>query len=510
MRVSSSNRRTVALCILDGWGVSDCEDGNAVALAQTPNFDRLFAQCPSSTLITHGESVGLPAGSIGNSEVGHLHIGAGRTVLMEMQRINFAIKDQSFFGEESLLNFAKKVQAGGGRIHVAGLITEVGVHALLDHVVASVEALLPFSESVRVHAFTDGRDSAPGLAAQNLSSLASRLPPGSHIATIGGRYYAMDRDRRWERIEKAWQAIALGVGREAASIGQAIELADSAGESDEFIVPTILNGYPGMQEGDGIFLVNFRSDRMRQLTASLAAPEFAFFNIAKRPRLAAALSMVPYYGEAQSWIDHVYSRPVLSNTLGEWVAAQGRTQFRLAETEKYPHVTYFLNGGNERLFAGEERYMAQSPKVATYDLAPEMAAAEVAAKLVAAIGEEYDLIVANFANPDMVGHTGSLSAAIKACEAVDVGLGLIVKAIKDSGGVMIVTADHGNCETMIDSKTGAMHTAHTTNPVPVILVGANEDVSLGSGTLADLAPTLLDLMGIKPPDLMTGRSLLGG
>ena len=502
--MSGLRRRTVSLCILDGWGLSESAVGNAVAQARTPHFDSIFDQCPSSTLITHGESVGLPSGSIGNSEVGHLHIGAGRTVLMDMQRINTAIADQSFQTEPSLCDFARTVQSKGGRIHVMGLVTDIGVHALLNHLVASVDALDVFGQPIHVHAFTDGRDSAPGLAAKNLSRLVNSLPSGSRVGTVSGRYYAMDRDRRWERVELAWQAIAQGQGLEADNIEHVLE----RGESDEFITPTVVGGYQGIGHGDGVFFVNFRSDRMRQLAASLADPSFDFFDVSDRPLLSAALSMTPYFGEEKSWIQHMYARPELSNTLGEWVAAHKRTQFRLAETEKYPHVTYFLNGGKEQILTGEKRYMAPSPKVATYDLAPQMAALEVTQKFIEATEVGYDLIVANFANPDMVGHTGSLTAAIKACETVDSSLGLIVKAVQDKDGVMLVTADHGNCETMIDVETGAMHTAHTTNPVPIILVGGEEDIGLQAGSLIDVAPTILDLMEIEPPQVMTGRSLL--
>ncbi len=504
----SDGRRTVALCILDGWGISGSTAGNAVAQARTPNFDRLFAECPSSTLTACGEAVGLPAGNIGNSEVGHLHIGAGRVMLMEMQRITAAIDDGSFFAEPALLDFAGRVTARGGRAHVAGLATDAGVHALLDHMAAAVRALTGLGLRTAVHVFTDGRDSAPGLARRHLSRLGSLIGSGARVETVCGRYYAMDRDQRWDRVRKAQRAIAAGQGRRAESARHALELAALQGETDEFILPSVVDGYDGMREGDGVFLVNFRSDRMRQLAASLADPEFGSFDVSSRPRLSAALGMVPYFGEPQPWIDSMYHKPGVPNTLGECVAARGLTQFRLAETEKYPHVTYFLNGGKERPETGEDRHMAQSPKVPTYDLAPEMAAEEVADEFVRAVRAGYDLIVANFANPDMVGHTGSLSAAVRACEAVDKGLGRAEAAIREAGGVMVVTADHGNCETMIDPRTGAPHTAHTTNPVPVILVGGSGGAELRPGTLSDLAPTILYLMGIDKPGEMTGKSLL--
>ena len=465
----TAGRRPVALCILDGWGISENVSGNAVRQAHTPNFDRIAAECPSSTLVTHGGAVGLPAGSIGNSEVGHLHIGAGRTILMDMQRISSAIRDGTFFTEMPLLDLARRIREQGGRAHIAGLVTDVGVHALSDHMAAAAKALTDLGLEAGLHVFTDGRDSAPGLAGRNIAGLESRLGPGARIETVSGRYYAMDRDKRWNRVEKAWRAIAAGQGKAAENAQHALELASAQGETDEFIQPSVIAGYGGIRDGDGVFFVNFRSDRMRQLAASLGDPEFSEFDVSAGPRLSAVLGMVPYFDAPLPWIDYLFRRPAVPNTLGEWVAAQGRTQFRLAETEKYPHVTYFLNGGRETPEPGEDRHMAQSPRVATYDLAPEMAAAEVADRFAAAVEAGYDLIVVNFANPDMVGHTGSLSAAIKACEAVDIGLGRAESAIRGAGGTMIVTADHGNCETMIDPETGGPHTAHTTNPVPVIL-----------------------------------------
>lgn len=500
--------KTTALCILDGWGLSDTLDGNAIAKAHTPHFDRLWATCPRSTLCTHGEAVGLPPGSIGNSEVGHLHIGAGRTVPMELQRINAAIESGSFAELPGLRDLAEHARRKGGAVHIAGLVTETGVHALTPHIAAAATAIAAHDVPVLVHAFTDGRDSLPGMAPEFLARLAESLPRGSRIATVCGRYFAMDRDRRWPRIGKAWRAIALGQGLHARSAAGAVRQAVERGESDEFFTPTVIDRYDGLSGGDSFLMANFRSDRVRQLMTALADPEFSEFATGHASRPGAVLGMVPYFSRMPDWIGALFEKPVITETLGECVAAGGRTQFRLAETEKYPHVTFFLNGGRERMFAGEERYMAQSPQVATYDLAPEMAAAEVAGSFAAATRAGHDLIIVNFANPDMVGHTGNLAAAVKACEAADRGLGVVLSAISDVGGRLIVTADHGNCEMMIDPATGVPHTAHTMNPVPVILFGGPDGVCLNPGTLSDLAPTILQLMDMEKPAAMTGTSLL--
>ncbi len=502
------NRNPVVLCILDGWGLrGECE-GNAVAQARTPNFDRLVEAGPIATLVTHGEAVGLPAGNIGNSEVGHLHIGAGRTVPSEMCRIDAAIASGEFASSPAVGKFAGLVKDAGGRAHVIGMISEVGVHSQLQHVVEAARVLDRLGVASVVHALTDGRDSAPGLAPAFMDKLASSLPPNVGIATVGGRYYAMDRDRRWDRVELACRTLQFGEGSRAGSAVEAAEESLVQGVSDEFIRPVAIGNYSGMRPGDGVFIANFRSDRVRQLAAALADPEFSGFDISDRPRLSAALGMTDYFDPPRPWIPAVFGKNIVQETLGEIVSGAGRSQLRLAETEKYPHVTYFLNGGSEAVFDGEERYVAQSPMVATYDLAPEMAAAEVSQRLVEAIDSRFDLIVVNFANPDMVGHTGDLNAAIRACEAVDHGLGQAIRATDRAGGSIIVTADHGNCELMIDPQTGGPHTAHTTNPVPLLLHGEAAGRDLRSGALSDLAPTVLDLMGLDIPSAMTGHSLL--
>ena len=496
------------LCILDGWGLKAERAGNGPALARTPVFDRLMAECPNSTLTAHGAAVGLPEGCIGNSEVGHLHIGAGRTILMEMQRINRAVETGEFNSVPALEAFSAAIRMSGGSAHIAGIISDVGVHGLASHIVHAARALSESGLRVWVHALSDGRDSPPGKAAEFVESLQSGLPKGARVATVIGRYFAMDRDRRWDRVEAAWKAIMLGRGERAETALHAVEMADSRGETDEFILPTAVGGYSGVENGDGFFIANFRADRARQIATAIGDPEFDAFEISGRPKVAAMLGLVNYFEMPKSWIASMFEKPELSDTLGEWVARHGRTQFRLAETEKYPHVTFFLNGGKEKREPGEQRYMAQSPKVATYDLAPEMAAEEVADKLVEAMLEKFDLVVANFANPDMVGHTGDLQAVIKACEAVDRGLGRAVSALAGTGGTMIVTADHGNCEQMLDGESGRVHTAHTTNPVPLILVGADEGSTVRGGKLSDIAPTVLDLMGLAKSPAMTGESLL--
>ena len=502
-------RKPVVLCILDGWGINADPTSSAPAQAHVPNFNRLWATCPHSTLTTFGPDVGLPTGQMGNSEVGHTNIGAGRVVAMDLGAIDLAIEDGSFAQNPALLDFTAKMRASGGVAHVMGVISDGGVHGHLAHVIAACRAIAGQGVPVALHAITDGRDVAPSSAADFMTTLIVALPPGVTIATVVGRYWAMDRDNRWDRVQRAYGAMILAKGAHADDGAQAIAAAYARGETDEFVAPTVIGPYSGAKEGDGLFCLNFRSDRAREILAAIAAPDFTGFDTGPRPKWTSLLGMVPYSSAHSTYMTAAYTKPQLNNTLGEWVAAQGLTQFRLAETEKYPHVTFFLNGGREQPFAGESRAMPKSPQVATYDLQPEMSAGEVSDRLVEAINAGYDLIVVNFANPDMVGHTGSLPAAIKACEAVDLGLGRALTALHTVGGAMIVTADHGNCELMIDPVTGGPHTSHTTNPVPVVLVGGPVGAVLrDSGRLADLAPTVLALMGLPQPTEMTGKSLL--
>lgn len=503
-----SSPKPVVLCILDGWGLSETIEGNAPALAKTPTFDHLMATCPNATLITHGPDVGLPKGQMGNSEVGHTNIGAGRVVAMDLGQIDLAIEEGSFAQEDALQDFITKLKQSGGRAHLIGVASDGGVHGHVTHIIAAAKALASAGIDTVLHVMTDGRDVAPSSAEGYIETLEAELPSNVKIVTVSGRYYAMDRDTRWERVEKAYNAIALGKGNSASTARTAVKAAYMTGSTDEFIVPSAIGSYNGMRNGDGIFFLNFRADRAREILSALADPGFDEFDVGNRPQLATCLGMVDYSTAHNAFMTTVFPKQKIANTLGAWVADNGLRQFRVAETEKYPHVTFFLNGGKEDPEAGEDRHMPKSPKVATYDLQPEMSADEVTADLVQAITDQYDLIVVNFANPDMVGHTGDTDAAIAACEAVDKGLSQAISALEAVGGAMIITADHGNCETMIDPETGGPHTAHTLNPVPVILYGGPEGASLAEGRLADLAPTILELMGITKPEEMTGISLL--
>ncbi len=504
-----THHRPVVLCILDGWGLSDRTDGNAIAQARTPNFDRVMATCPTARLVTHGRDVGLPAGQMGNSEVGHTNIGAGRVVAMDLGQIDLAVEDGSFAENPALRGFIEKLRASGGTAHLMGVVSDGGVHGHIAHLQAAVAAITGAGVPVAIHAITDGRDVAPSSAKGFIDTLSASLPEGAHVATVIGRYWAMDRDRRWDRVERAFAAIVRArAEHRAPDAATAVAQAYARGETDEFIAPTVIDGHTGVQGADGFFCLNFRADRAREILAALGAPSFTGFERGHLPDWEALLGMVEYSDAHNAFMTTAYPKRRIDNTLGAWVAAHGLRQFRLAETEKYPHVTFFLNGGREEPEEGEDRAMPQSPKVATYDLQPEMSAAEVTDRLVDAIGAGYDLIVVNYANPDMVGHTGDLAAAIAACEAVDTGLGRALEALQRAGGAMLLTADHGNAECLIDPETGGPHTAHTTNPVPVALIGGPAGARLDSGRLADVAPTLLALMGLAPPPEMTGQSLI--
>ncbi len=500
--------KPVILCILDGWGLSDTRDGNAPALADTPHFDRVMRDCPNATLLTHGPDAGLPSGQMGNSEVGHTNIGAGRVVAMDLGQIDLAIEDGSFDTRPALAAFIDTLQQTGGDAHLFGVVSDGGVHGHIDHLRHAVGLLSAAGIKVFIHAITDGRDVAPRCADGFIAALQADLPRDARIATVIGRYWAMDRDNRWDRVERAYRAIVEGRGEAAASAADAVQQAYARDESDEFITPTIIDGYSGTRPGDGVFCLNFRADRARQIMAALGAASFTGFERATPPAWAALLGMAEYSEAHNAFMTTVFPKREIVNTLGAWVASHGLRQFRLAETEKYPHVTFFLNGGAENAEPGEDRHMAPSPKVATYDLQPEMAAPEVGAALVQAIEQGYDLIVVNFANPDMVGHTGDLDAAIRACEAVDAALGPALEALEATGGAMLLTADHGNCEVMIDPESGGPHTAHTLNPVPVVLIGGSEGARLRDGRLADIAPTVLALMGLAAPPEMSGESLI--
>ncbi len=504
-------RRPVMLVILDGWGWRDDRADNAILQARTPAFDRLWQTAPHGFLRTSGADVGLPAGQMGNSEVGHLNIGAGRVVLQDLPRIGKAIADGEINRAPALTGLIDKLKQSGGTCHLIGLVSPGGVHSHQDHAAALAKILADAGVPVLLHALTDGRDTPPQSAGDDIKRLLATLPPSVKIATVCGRYYAMDRDKRWDRVEKAYNAIVAADGPRFAAAGAVIADAYANKKFDEFIVPAVVGDYRGMQDGDGVLCFNFRADRVREILGAMLDPAFSGFMRKRTVRFAAAVGMTQYSDELDKLMQTIFPPQTLAHILGEVVADAGRTQLRMAETEKYPHVTYFLNGGREEPYSGEDRIMVPSPKVATYDLQPEMSAPELTDKAVAAIDSgKYDLIVLNYANPDMVGHTGSLPAAIKAVETVDAGLGRIAAAIQKSGGALLVTADHGNCEMMRDPDTGGPHTAHTTNPVPILLLGARNRALTTQGRLADIAPTLLELMELPKPKEMTGASLLVG
>lgn len=501
--------KPVVLCILDGWGLRNASEANAPVLADTPNFDDIMAKGPTAKLIAHGPDVGLPEGQMGNSEVGHSNLGAGRVVMMTLGRVDTAVDEGTLAEQPAFAEFIDKMKASNGTAHLMGVVSDGGVHGMADHLEAAVQAVIAAGVPVVVHAIIDGRDVPPKSAGPFIDHLQAAMPQNAWIGTVIGRYFAMDRDNRWERVSQAYAAMIAGKGVQTAETAKdALLNAYSRDETDEFVLPTVIGDYEGAKPNDGFFCLNFRADRAREIIAAIAAPDFDAFDIAGRPSFAAVMGMVSYSSAHDAYSSVVFPKDAIRNTIGAWVAKQGLRQFRLAETEKYPHVTYFFNGGKETPEVGEDRCMPKSPKVATYDLQPEMSSGEVTDSFVAAIEEGYDLIVCNYANPDMVGHTGNLQTAMAACAAVDVGLGRVMKALEQADGAMIITADHGNCETMVDPKTGKPHTAHTTNPVPVALIGGPEGAQLHDGRLTDVAPTLLELMGLDQPVEMTGKSLL--
>jgi len=499
--------KPVVLCILDGWGLRDSRDANAPVLADTPNFDRLMRDCPHAQLITHGPDVGLPSGQMGNSEVGHTNIGAGRVVAMDLGQIDLAMEDGSYASQDAIQTYIATLKGTGGRAHLMGVVSDGGVHGHIAHIIETAKVMDAAGIDVVIHAITDGRDVAPQSAKGFIDNLRDALPQNASIGTVIGRYYAMDRDNRWDRVATAFDAMVRAKGVQADTAASAVAQSYADGKTDEFIPATVIGGYDGFRPADGLFCLNFRSDRAREILEAIGNPDFNAF-ARDLPKLSARLGMVEYSDRHTAWYRAVFPRRDIVNTLGSWVAQHGKRQFRLAETEKYPHVTFFLNGGKEEPEQGEDRFMPKSPQVATYDQQPEMSSAQVTEAFVGAIKEGYDLIVTNYANPDMVGHTGDLDAAMVACASVDRGLGQVLDALKAAGGAMIICADHGNCETMVDPDTGGPHTSHTTNPVPVILVGGPDGATLSNGRLADLAPTLLALMGLDQPPQMTGRSLI--
>jgi len=507
--------RPVMLVIMDGWGWREEVHGNATLLANTPNLTEFRRNYPFGLLQASGEAVGLPEGQIGNSEVGHLNIGAGRIVYQELTRIDKSIRDGEFFKNPALLGLMSRLKQSGGALHLLGLVSDGGVHSQLTHLFALLQmAKANGLNKVYVHAFLDGRDVLPTTGAGYVQRLLDFMEQNGigQIATISGRFYAMDRDKRWERVQQAYDALVSGYAKTAAHAVRAIEAFYAQGITDEFVPPTILlqedgSPMPRIANGDGIIFFNFRADRARELTRAFTEPDFSGFFVQNRPQLAGFVTLTRY--------DETFDLPVafppqtLTHILGEEVSRAGLLQLRIAETEKYAHVTYFFNGGDEKAFEGEERVLIPSPReVRTYDLKPEMSAYVVTETLLERIAsEDYGLVVVNFANGDMVGHTGVLEAAIRACEVVDECVGRVVRVWQQRGGAVIVTADHGNAEVMI-APDGTPATAHTTNPVPVYLIDdQRRHVRLRNGILADLAPTILTIQGLPIPNEMTGRPL---
>lgn len=507
------------LMILDGWGLRDSKEGNAIVLANTPNYNRLLQEYPHAKLDASGHAVGLPQGIMGNSEVGHLNIGAGRIAKVGLTRIYQAIEDKSFFSNPALLKAFQAAKENNSTLHLMGLVSDGAVHSHQDHLYALLQmAKEQKLARVAIHAFQDGRDTDPKSGLGYIQALESKIEEigVGEIATVSGRYFAMDRDKRWDRIEKAYNAMVLGEGRQAVSAVQAMESAYASGETDEFIQPTVVLDETGqalarMQDSDAVLFFNFRADRAREMTQALTDKNFEGFPRKQAPKLSAFVCMAEY--------DKKFALPVafppehISQTLGEILSRHGLRQLRIAETEKYAHVTFFFNGGEESVYPGEERILVPSPReVPTYDLKPEMSAPQITEKVLNCIAQDqFDVIILNFANSDMVGHTGKLQAAIKAVETIDEQLGRISQALLEKEGTLIVTADHGNSEKMSD-EAGRPHTAHTTDLVPFMLVGKNtQDRKLRElGTLADIAPTILQLLGLKQPKEMTGKSMLDG
>jgi 2,3-bisphosphoglycerate-independent phosphoglycerate mutase len=511
-----SNRSApgVVLVVLDGWGYRQEREGNAIELASTPTWHRLWRSCPRTLLEASGLAVGLPQGQMGNSEVGHLNLGAGRVVPQDLVRISQSIQNGDFYDIEPLVQLCAGLRQTGGTLHLVGLLGPGGVHALDRHLLACVELGIRHKvQSIAIHGFLDGRDSPPTLGAEVVRTLLMdmRRIAGNKvdIASLTGRYYGMDRDRRWERTRLAYEAMVHGQGTPVEHPVLAVQAAYQRGETDEFTHPLVhvRKGVPvaTMRDGDGVFFFNYRSDRMRQIVAALTIPGFESFDVRNRPRIA-AVTMTQY--DQTFPIPQAFPPFSLARILAEVLADQSRTQFRTAETEKYPHVTYFFNGGYEPPYPGEERCLIPSQRVATYDLAPEMSAVGVTDALCRTIeSRTHDFLLCNYANADMVGHTGVLPAVVKAVETVDSCLARVLASADKVGSSVIITADHGNCEMMIDPLSGGAHTAHTTNPVPLVAVRANAASLRSGGSLRDVAPTVLSLMDIEPPAEMTGRDL---
>ena len=513
--MTNTGKQTTVLIVLDGWGYREDSRDNAIAGGDTPVWDRLWREAPHTLVSGSGLDVGLPAGQMGNSEVGHMSLGAGRVIYQNITRIDQAIADGSFDLNPAYTDAIDRAVQGGGAVHLLGLLSPGGVHSHEDQILAAVRmAAGRGAKRVYLHAFLDGRDTPPRSAAPSLAraeALFTELDCG-RIASICGRYYAMDRDQRWDRIEQAYRLLTEGeAGHRADSAGVALEQAYARDENDEFVLPTVIaeaGEAPALiADGDAVLFMNFRADRARQLTRALVDPDFSEFERRVFPKLAAFVMTTEYAADINAAC--AFPSTSLNNVLGDYIAQRGMTQLRIAETEKYAHVTFFFSGGREQEFPGEERIMVPSPDVATYDLKPEMSAPELTDQLVAAIASgKYDLIICNYANGDMVGHTGVYAAAVKAVETLDRCLGRVELALLQHGGQALVTADHGNCEQMLDYESGQHHTQHTTEHVPLVYIGKRPlKLDPEGGILADIAPTLLDLMDLEKPEEMSGHSL---
>lgn len=506
-----TRQKPTILCILDGWGYRAAKKDNAIELGKTPVWHKLARTCPTCMVQTSGKDVGLPDGQMGNSEVGHMNLGAGRVVTQDLPRIDAAVESGELDKNPALLTLIKTLQANKRACHILGLLGTGGVHAQQSHVIALARIVSAAGIPVVIHGFLDGRDTPPDSAQGFVADLEKEIAafPNVRIGTLGGRYYGMDRDNRWERVTKAYEAIVSADAPTFDTADKAIQSSYAHKVFDEFLIPCCIGDYHGMADGDAFIMANYRSDRAREITKMLAQPDFHTAERTRVVRFSDAVAMTEYSQDHAAFMHVLFPPHNLGNIFGQVISDAGLTQLRIAETEKYAHVTFFFNGGQETLFPGEDRILIPSPKVATYDLQPEMSAYEVTDKLVDAImGERFDVIIVNYANGDMVGHTGILAAAIAAVEAVDTCLGRVAQAVRDVGGVMLVTADHGNAELMKDPQTDASYTAHTVGPVKAILVNGPKGVALADGRLADIAPTLLDLMGMEKPPEMTGRSLI--
>ena len=508
--MKDKRKKPIVLCIMDGWGINENSENNAVALAKTPNVDLLTKTFPYSTLDASGEDVGLPKGQVGNSEVGHMNLGSGRVVLQTLPKINKAFANHEIEKNINFQNFLSNHNKNK-TIHLLGLCSDGGVHSHSSHMIEISKLLEKNNCKTCIHIFSDGRDCSPKQLGQHIKKFEMSLPKNIKVVSLIGRYYSMDRDNRWERVKKSFDLIVYGkYERKFSNVSKGIEEAYKNNETDEFISPTLIGDYKGFEDDDSLIMINFRADRVRELLTALLDPRFKEFEKnTNTPILSNNIGMIEYSTELLNFMNSIFLKESIKDTLGQVISKANLKQLRLAETEKYPHVTFFFNGGEETVYPGENRIMIPSPKISTYDLKPEMSAKKIETELISSIkNKTYDLIIVNFANPDMVGHTGDLNAAIKAVETVDTAIGNITDVIVKFDGIMLLTADHGNCEIMFDKIMNLPHTSHTCNKVPLILITKNKDYELKNGRLADIAPTILELISIKSPKSMNGESLL--